>query len=123
MLELGARQKSWRRVVAYCLTLRRALRYQGGVRHRQGVGPFGAQQGKIGVLCSTGATWQDVGVGLKRPMCVTCWPYCACAQDEEFEVQLRAYQQQFEKLKAQYAERAGRLEAATKVRGGWGPVR
>ncbi|GFR49111.1 hypothetical protein Agub_g10907 [Astrephomene gubernaculifera] len=38
-------------------------------------------------------------------------------KDDEFELQLRTYQQQFEKLKAQYSERAGRLEAATKVRG------
>lgn len=51
---------------------------------------------------------------------VCCVP---CAQDEEFEAQLRAYQQQFEKLKAQYAERAGRLEAATKVGGGSGSLR
>lgn len=31
-------------------------------------------------------------------------------------MQLRSYQQQYEKLKAQYAERAMRVDAATKVR-------
>lgn len=31
-------------------------------------------------------------------------------------MQLRSYQQQYEKLKAQYAERATRVDAATKVR-------
>lgn len=30
-------------------------------------------------------------------------------------MQLRTYQQQYEKLKAQYAERATRVDAATKV--------
>ncbi|GLC40224.1 hypothetical protein PLESTB_000227900 [Pleodorina starrii] len=38
-------------------------------------------------------------------------------KDEEFELQLRSYQQQFEKLKAQYSERASRLDAVSKVRG------
>ena len=37
-------------------------------------------------------------------------------QAEEHERQLRSHLQQLDKLKAQYAERSGRLEAATKAR-------
>lgn len=37
-------------------------------------------------------------------------------QDDEYELQLRSYQQQYERLKQQYEERQGRLEVATKVR-------
>jgi DNA repair exonuclease SbcCD ATPase subunit len=43
-------------------------------------------------------------------------------QDEEYEVQLRTLQQQYEQLRARYEERQARLETAAKMKRRWGRV-